>query len=158
MITLFKSVENMALSLPKDPRLQYHYGNQTLQKVFFFLTRFCRQAVNYIVTFEIIGFAQFSCVYKKCNIMWNIYCRWRAKYLILIFSKDHCHDFFIGEPLVRPRKQRDFSIILVQGMIWNKPFFSFSSIRISINKQKTLVRLILTWEKNNIKTFVLIGS
>ena len=35
MITLFKSVENMALSLLKDPRLQYHYGNQTLQKVFF---------------------------------------------------------------------------------------------------------------------------
>ena len=38
-------------------------------------------------------------------------------------------------------------------MIWNKPFFSFSSIMISINKQNTLVRLILTWEENNPKYY-----
>ena len=103
---------------------------------------------SHIVTFGIIWFAQFSYVYKKCNIMRNIYRRWSIKNLIVIFSSDYCHDFFSGEPLVRPGKHWDFSIIFVWGSIWGKPFFSFSSIRISISKQKTLVRLILTWEKN----------
>ena len=103
---------------------------------------------SHIVTFGIISFAQFSYVYKKCNIMWNIYRRWSIKNLIVIFSSDYCHDFFSGEPLVRPGKHWYFSIIFVWGSIWGKPIFSFSSIRISISKQKTLVRFILTWEKN----------